>query len=107
MADSGIRVSIKRSGSGHMPTKLACLAIALVIAASSVGADAQEFKNPKANIPPKAAPQRQNAGEGVPPLPLPATPMRRSEKKREPSPPALVGNVSFSSQSLKNTGVNW
>ena len=30
------------------------------------------------------------------PLPLPATPLRRSEKKREPSPPALVGSVTFS-----------
>ncbi len=68
---------------------------------------ADEFKNPKANIPPKAAPQRRNAGEGMAPLPLPATPLRRSEKKREPSPPALVGNITFSAASLKGTGVTW
>ena len=68
---------------------------------------AEEWKNPKANIPPQAAPQRRNAGEGMPPLPLPATPLRRSEKKREPSPPALVGTVTFSEASLKGTGVNW
>jgi hypothetical protein len=43
--------------------------------------------------PPPAKPQRQTAGESFPPLPLPATPLRRSEKKREPSPPALVGKV--------------
>jgi len=66
----------------------------------------EEFKNPKANIPPKAAPQRRNAGEGLPPLPLPATPIRRSEKKREPSPPALVGNITFSAASLGGKS-NW
>lgn len=67
----------------------------------------EEFVNPKANIPPKAAPQRRNAGEGVPPLPLPATPLRRSEKKREPSPPALVGNVTFSDLATKKAGLRW
>jgi len=66
-----------------------------------------EFSNPKANIPPKAAPQRRNAGEGVPPLPLPATPLRRSEKKREPSPPALVGSITFADIALKKAGINW
>jgi len=43
--------------------------------------------------PPPAKPQRRTAGESFPPLPLPATPLRRSEKKREPSPPALIGKV--------------
>jgi len=43
--------------------------------------------------PPPAAPQRRTAGESFPPLPLPATPLRRTEKKRQPSPPALVGKV--------------
>ncbi len=66
---------------------------------------ADEFVNPKANIPPKAKPDRRNAGEGVPPLPLPGTPLRRSEKKREPSPPALVGSVTFSPASLKAAGM--
>src|SRR3954463_7252296 len=79
--------------------------LTLVIGISSARGD--EFVNPKANIPPKAKPDRRNAGEGVPPLPLPATPLRRSEKKREPSPPALVGNVTFSQASLKQAGANW
>ena len=43
--------------------------------------------------PPPAKPERRTGGESFPPLPLPATPLRRSEKKREPSPPALVGKV--------------
>ncbi len=68
---------------------------------------AEDWKNPKANIPPQATPQRVNAGEGMPPLPLPGTPIRRSEHKREPSPPALVGSVTFSEQSLKGTGIEW
>jgi len=68
---------------------------------------AEEFQNPKANITPKAAPQRRNAGEGAPPLPLPATPLRRSEKKREPSPPALVGNITFFDLSAKKAKLNW
>ncbi len=67
----------------------------------------EEWKNPKANIPPKATPQRRNAGEGAPPLPLPATPLRRSEKKREPSPPALVGNLTFSETTQKKSGFQW
>lgn len=69
---------------------------------------AQEFVNPKAiNLPPRASPQRRNAGEGFPPFPLPATPLRRSEKKREPSPPALVGTVTFSDAVAKKAGLNW
>jgi len=76
-------------------------------AATSVSVFADDFVNPKANIPPRAAPQRRNGGEGTAPLPLPGTPLRRSERKREPSPPALVGNITFSDSSLKKSGVNW
>lgn len=85
------------------------VAVWLMVAllAAPAPALAQQFVNPKASIPPKAAPQRRNAGEGLPPLPLPATPLRRSERKREPSPPALVGNVTFSDTSLKKAGVDW
>ncbi len=52
------------------------------------------FDNPKAQ-PPRATPHRRSAAESVPPLPLPATPLRRSERKRQPAPPALVGMISF------------
>ncbi len=43
--------------------------------------------------PPKAKAQRRQGGESFPPLPLPATPLRRSEKKRPPSPGVLIGKV--------------
>jgi uncharacterized protein DUF4159 len=69
------------------------IVVAIVMGVLPLRAD--DFVNPKANIPPRAKPDRRNAGEGFAPLPLPATPLRRSEKKREPSPPALVGNVTF------------
>lgn len=69
----------------------ACLAIMIV----SLPVYA-EWKNPKAGVPPRAKPHRRNAAESLPPLPLPATPLRRSERKRQPAPPALIGVVNFS-----------
>ncbi|MGD0655066.1 MAG: DUF4159 domain-containing protein [Thermoguttaceae bacterium] len=47
--------------------------------------------------PPPAKPQHQTGGESFPPLPLPVTPLRRSEKKRPPSPPALIGKMAMGS----------
>lgn len=44
-------------------------------------------------IPPPAKPERIKGGEGVPPLPLPATPLRRTERKHPPAPPALIGKI--------------
>ena len=43
----------------------------------------------------RAKPQRRKGGESFPPLPLPATPLRRTEKKRPPAPPALVGKINY------------
>ena len=80
---------------------------AVVLLTACLPAWGDDFVNPKANIPPQASPQRRNGGEGVPPLPLPATPLRRSEKKREPSPPALIGNITFSDAALKKSGIKW
>lgn len=45
--------------------------------------------------PPKAAPQHRTGGEAFPPLPLPVTPLRRTEKKRPPTPPALIGKMAL------------
>ena len=45
--------------------------------------------------PPPAKPHRRKAGESFPPLPLPATPLRRTERKRQPAPPALIGKVTY------------
>jgi hypothetical protein len=84
------------------------LALLVLTSGFVCSARADDWVNPKANIPPQAKPQRQNAGEGFPPLPpIPATPLRRSEKKREPSPPALVGSVSFAAGSLRGNRAEW
>jgi hypothetical protein len=45
--------------------------------------------------PPKARKQHRTGGEAFPPLPLPVTPLRRSEKHRPPSPPPLVGKMAM------------
>jgi hypothetical protein len=43
----------------------------------------------------RANPHRRKAGESFPPLPLPATPLRRTEKKRPPAPPVLIGRIAY------------
>ena len=48
--------------------------------------------------PPDAPPKRISGGEGFPPLPLPATPLRRTERKRQPTPPSLFGKVVWGEQ---------
>ena len=69
---------------------LAALMMAGIVAGLASEARAQgETCGP----PPPAKPQRRTAAESFPPLPLPATPLRRTERKRQPSPPALVGKV--------------
>jgi hypothetical protein len=71
-------------------------AAALLLAAISLSAPAfGDFDNPKARIPPEAHQNRISGGESFPPLPLPATPLRRTERKREPAPPALVGKINL------------
>jgi hypothetical protein len=45
--------------------------------------------------PPKAQPQRIKAGEGMPPLPLPVTPLRRTERKKPPAPPTLMAKINY------------
>ena len=42
---------------------------------------------------PKAPRRQMSAAEALPPLPLPATPLRRTERKKPPQPDCLVGKV--------------
>jgi hypothetical protein len=51
-------------------------------------------KGPCGSAPP-ASPHRRKAAEAFPPLPLPATPLRRTEKKRPPAPPPLVAKMRY------------
>jgi hypothetical protein len=50
---------------------------------------------------PPVQPHRIKGGEGFPPLPLPVTPLRRTEKKRPPSPPTLVIKVKYGAKVTK------
>jgi len=45
--------------------------------------------------PPRAEKHSRTGAEGFAPLPLPVTPLRRTEKKRPPAPPALIGKVAL------------
>lgn len=65
---------------------------AWLLLAGAARADEREWFFPLGQ-PPKATPRRISSGEGVPPLPLPATPIRRSEHKRQPSPAKLIAKV--------------
>jgi len=49
--------------------------------------------------PPAAPPAQFSGGEGVPPLPLPAVPLRRSEKKNPPRPPVLIAKIATAKKS--------
>ena len=66
-----------------------------LVGALAAAALADDFQNPKAVIPPVAKQNRIVGGESFAPLPLPATPLRRTERKKEPAPPALVGKINL------------
>lgn len=65
---------------------------------SALGAG--EAEEGPCGIPPPGKPRRIKGGEGIPPLPLPATPLRRSERKRDPAPPLLLGKVTWGRSDL-------
>jgi hypothetical protein len=57
---------------------------------------AQEGSGPvDCGPPPPARPQNRTGGESFPPLPLPVTPLRRTERKRPPAPPSLIGKMAL------------
>jgi len=76
-----------------------CMAALLLICADGLVSRASAQRR-SCGPPPPARPQRRTGGESFPPLPLPATPLRRTEKKRQPSPPKLVGKVALG-------GIKW
>lgn len=45
--------------------------------------------------PPPAKPHRIKGGESFPPLPLPVTPLRRTERKRPPAAPLLIAKLRY------------
>lgn len=75
---------------------IACLSILVLLDAVAL-ADDLRLRLPGHNNPPPARPKRRSGGEGFPPLPLPVTPLRRTEKKREPTPPVLIAKIEYAS----------
>src|SRR5688572_22631857 len=53
--------------------------------------------------PPRRNPERQASAESMPPLPLPAVPLRRSEPKAEPAPPLMIAKLEYGTTQDWNT----
>lgn len=68
----------------------------LLLGTTLLLADENEFLRP-VGLPPRAKPQMRQGGEALPPLPLPVTPLRRSEKKRPPAPSSMIGKIIWGS----------
>lgn len=56
---------------------------------------AADLPERECGVPPPKPQQHRAGGEGVPPLPLPAVPLRRQEKKEPPAPPTLMAHLQF------------
>ncbi len=95
--NAGPFVSRARGGRFVLVAALA-LAAALLVAFCGANLVLADFEPPP---PPK--PQHRKGGESFPPLPLPATPLRRTEKKRPPEPPALIGKLQYGEQVWKTS----
>ena len=83
------------SGNMMRLTVLMTVAIGAMLALLAVTAPAADRKIGTIGPPPRQNPQRQTSGESLPPLPLPATPLRRSEPKAEPSPPLFISKLKW------------
>lgn len=71
------------------------IALTILVVTDVSAAGTARLNLPGHGTPPRARPHRRSGGEGYPPLPLPVTPVRRSERKREPAPPVLVAKIQY------------
>src|SRR6266566_5989866 len=71
------------------------LCFVAVCLASLALAQTKDRKLGTCGPPPRKNPERQTSAEGMPPLPLPATPLRRSEPKAEPAPPLMIAKLEY------------
>jgi hypothetical protein len=69
----------------------------------SLAVDAPARRLGTCGPPPRKNAQRQTAAEGIPPLPLPVTPLRRSEPKAEPTPPIMIAKLEYGTTQDWNT----
>ena len=82
---------VSRQGRGRL---LIATVVTLGLAALTAGQHTQR-KLGTCGPPPRKNPQRQTSAEGMPPLPLPAVPLRRSEPKAEPAPPLMIAKLEY------------
>ena len=89
----------------HCSRLLAVLMLAGLVVAPSAGQApaAGGRKLGTCGPPPRKNPQRQTAAESMPPLPLPAVPLRRSEPKAEPTPPLMMAKLEYGTTQDWNT----
>ncbi len=86
--------------------KGATAAAAAVVGGAAPLAEAQQPAGRKLGTcgpPPRKNPERQTSAEGMPPLPLPVVPLRRSEPKAEPAPPLMVAKLEYGTTQDWNT----
>jgi hypothetical protein len=83
--------------------RIALVGLAACCFAALADDQTKERKLGTCGPPPRKNPQRQTAAEGMPPLPLPATPLRRSEPKAEPAPPLMIAKLEYGTWQDWNT----
>src|SRR5436305_6209539 len=66
-------------------------------------AEGAERKLGTCGPPPRKNPERQTSAESMPPLPLPAVPLRRSEPKAEPAAPLMISKMEYGTTQDWNT----
>jgi hypothetical protein len=76
---------------------------AIVCLTSLADGQSKERRLGTCGPPPRKNPQRQTSAEGMPPLPLPATPLRRSEPKAEPMAPLMIAKMEYGTTQDWNT----
>jgi len=59
----------------------------------------EETKYTCTPLPPPKPPAQHSGAEGLPPLPLPVVPLRRTEKKNPPRPPVLIAKIATRNRS--------
>jgi hypothetical protein len=83
--------------------RLVTAALFLAALAAWTSAETPQRKLGTCGPPPRKNPERQTSAEGMPPLPLPAVPLRRSEPKAEPAPPLMIAKLIYGTTQDWNT----
>ena len=83
----------QRRGGQCPPYRLLLIVLIFLVSVPAQGKEDDWFTYLGNKTKPKAPRRHMSAAEALPPLPLPATPLRRTERKKPPQPDYLVGKV--------------